>query len=222
MSAIRCAWFVAASFIVLAACPVQAVDLVLKGKPVATIVASVDREAENKDRARGGKRRNQGDEGDEALAVKILVDWIKKITDVELPVASSAPRGQPAVYVGQAAVAAGLKLDDIDSPSHEGLRIVADRQPRADRRPERHRHGEGGLPLPRGTRLPLLYGWSVGRSLSAHAEPLGRRRCRSPRSPGLLMRNPKGPSWGGREWKLWNGGGGENIQHAHAWKTISA
>jgi hypothetical protein len=31
--------------------------------------------------------------------------------------------GQPAVYIGEAAIRAGLKLDDIDSPSREGARI---------------------------------------------------------------------------------------------------
>jgi len=50
------------------------------------------------------------------------------MTDAELPVADKAKDGVPAIYVGRAAVAAGLKLDDIVSASQEGLRIVADGQ----------------------------------------------------------------------------------------------
>jgi hypothetical protein len=35
--------------------------------------------------------------------------------------------------------------------------------------------------------------------------------------PGLLWRNPKGPSWNARLWKAWNGGGGTAFGHSHAW-----
>ena len=35
--------------------------------------------------------------------------------------------------------------------------------------------------------------------------------------PGLLDRNPKGPTWRGGYWKEWNGAGGENFAHAHSW-----
>ena len=35
--------------------------------------------------------------------------------------------------------------------------------------------------------------------------------------PGLLERNPKGPTWRGGYWKEWNGAGGENFGHAHSW-----
>ena len=47
----------------------------------------------------------------EARAVRVLVEWIKKITDVELPVATEAKPGTPAIYIGKAAIQAGLKLD---------------------------------------------------------------------------------------------------------------
>lgn len=60
--------------------------------------------------------------------MKLLIEWVRKITDAELPVAQQAPAGAPAIYVGKAALAAGLKLDDIASPSHEGVRISADGQ----------------------------------------------------------------------------------------------
>ena len=44
-------------------------------------------------------------------------------TSADLPVAATAPEGKPAIYVGAAAEKAGLKLDEIRSPSHEGLRV---------------------------------------------------------------------------------------------------
>jgi len=35
--------------------------------------------------------------------------------------------------------------------------------------------------------------------------------------PGLQWRNPKGPSFGARLWKAWNGAGGEAFGHSHSW-----
>ena len=76
---------------------------------------------------KGGKKRAQAAaRNDEAVAARLLADWIKKITDVELPIATEAKDGVPAVFIGKAAVQAGLKLDDIASASREGVRIVAD------------------------------------------------------------------------------------------------
>jgi len=102
-------------------------ELVRDGKAVATIVIASPREAEAPANAKGrAAKRKQAAETDETLAVKTLVEWVKKITDVELPVAGEVAEGAAAVYVGQAAIDAGLKLDDIESESREGIRIVAD------------------------------------------------------------------------------------------------
>ena len=35
--------------------------------------------------------------------------------------------------------------------------------------------------------------------------------------PGLIGRNPKGPSWRDTGWKSWNGAGGDMVGHAHSW-----
>src|SRR5207253_5062550 len=72
------------------------------------------------------KKQAATSENEEARAAKVLADWIKKITGAELPIAAKASDDAPAIYVGKAALEAGLKLDDINSPSHEGVRIVAD------------------------------------------------------------------------------------------------
>ena len=196
----------------------SALDLVRDGKPIATIVTARPREVAEPAPAKGKapKRKAPAAETDEAFAVRVLAEWVKKITDADLPISDKALDGVPAIYVGQAALAAGLKLDDIASPSHEGIRIVAD-----------------------GKRV-LIAGQSEAATLKAVCRFLETLGCRYlmdgplgevfPRSstlsvgalnltekPGLLWRNPKGPSWNARLWKAWNGAGGEPFGHSHSW-----
>ena len=196
--------------------PTHALDLVRDGKPFATIVSAAPRAIEAAAAKGNAPRKRLGPESDEALAVRTLVEWVKKITDVELPVAEKAPDGSPAIYVGKTAIAAGLKLDDIVSASHEGLRIVADEK------------------------RVLIGGQSDEATLKAVCRFLEELGCRYlmdgplgevfPRStalsvkamnitekPGLQWRNPKGPSWNARLWKVWNGAGGEPFGHSHSW-----
>jgi hypothetical protein len=205
---------VAASLLLAVAVPASAVELVKDGKPAATIVA--DAPPAPKAAPKGGKKRApEAAAGGEGQAVRLLVQWVKKITDAELPVADKAGAG-PAIYVGRAAVRAGLKLDDIDSPTREGVRIVVE-----DKR-------------------VLIGGQSDAATVKAVCRFLEELGCRYlmdgplgevyPRSrdlavrpititerPGLLERNPKGPTWRGGYWKEWNGAGGENFGHAHSW-----
>lgn len=196
-------------------CPTAALELVRDGQPVAVIVAAADAAAPAA-RGRARSPRLGDNEGSEALAVRILADWLKKITGADLPVVTAPPANQPAIYVGRAAVAAGLRLDDIPSPSREGLRIVVE-----DRR-------------------ALIAGQNETATTKAVCRFLEELGCRYfmdgaigevypctntlvvppftiTDKPGLLMRNPKGPSWYGGYWKVWNGAGGESINHAHAW-----
>ncbi len=195
-----------------------ALDLVRDGQPVATIVALGPHEAAAPAPAKGKApgRKTPAADGDEALAVRVLAEWIEKITDVELPVSDKAVEGRPAIYVGRAAEQAGLKLNAIASPSREGLRIATD------------------------ARGVLIAGQSEAATLKAVCRFLEELGCRYlmdgplgevfPRSttltvgalsitekPGLLWRNPKGPSWNARLWKAWNGAGGEPFVHSHAW-----
>src|SRR4051812_42595295 len=93
------------------------VTLVQDGKPVAIIVAKVSGAPVEAPNAKGAKKRPaaRAPESEEAKAVGVLTQWIKKITDAELTVATEAKAGVPTIYVGKAALEAGLKLDDIQS-----------------------------------------------------------------------------------------------------------
>ena len=208
-------------FLLVSTFTASALDLVKDGQPVATIVTTVSPEAfavPSAKPVKGAKRAAAlaPAEAEEAAAVKLLVEWVRKITDAELPVAQQAPAGAPAIYVGKAALAAGLKLDDIASPSLEGVRISADAQ------------------------RVLIAGQSEGATYKAVARFLEELGCRVfmdgplgevfPRSktlsvgalaitekPGLHWRNPKGPSWRSPNWRQWNGAGGDAIGHSHSW-----
>lgn len=187
----------------------RGLDLVRDGRPAATVVSHV---AQAEPEGRPGKRRGQAHESDEALAVRTLVEWVKKITGAELPVAAAAPGG-PAVFIGDAA---GLNLDGIDSPSHEGLRIVAD-----DHSLRIAGQSEGAT-LKAVCRFleelgcRYLMDGPLG-EVYPHASTLAVGRLDITEKPGLLWRNPKGPSWNARLWKAWNGAGGEPFGHAHSW-----
>src|SRR3954469_9131676 len=197
------------------------VTLVRNGKPTTVIVTDVSAPAAPAAAApdaKGARKRPaaRGPQSDETKAVAVLRDWVKKMSDADLPVAAEATAGTPAIYIGKAAIKAGLKLDDIQSPSHEGVRIVVDDQ-----------------------RI-LIAGQSDAATLKAACRfleelgcryfmdgPLGEVYPRSPtvvakavtitEKPGLIGRNPKGPSWPDTGWRAWNGEGGDMVHHAHSW-----
>src|SRR5690349_10605223 len=104
--------------------PATAVDLVKAGKPVATVVT--DKLPPAVQPKGKGKAKAAAKADPDSQAAALVVEWVKKITDAELPVAEKAPDGQPAIYIGKAAEKAGLKLDDIASPSKEGVRVVVE------------------------------------------------------------------------------------------------
>ena len=88
--------------------------IVRDGQPLATIVYSAEGVAV-------GRRRVSG-----KSAATMLQEWAKLMSGVELPLAQAAPAAGPAIFLGQAAVAAGLDLSKIESPSNEGLRVKCD------------------------------------------------------------------------------------------------
>ena len=92
--------------------------IVREGQPVATIVVKKAPSVKG--------RRRRAPVATDAGAAATLVDWVRKMSGAELPVAEAAPAGTPTIYVGAAAVEAGLKLDDIRSASQEGLRVRCD------------------------------------------------------------------------------------------------
>lgn len=190
----------------------QALDLVVDGQSKAAIVVA---SAQPEKPAKARPRRSEG-VGD-AMAAQTLQDWIRKITDAELPIVASAPQDRPAIFVGKAAIDAGLKLDDLQSPSREGVRIVCD-----------------------GRRV-LLAGQNDTATVKAACRLLEELGCRYfmdsplgevyPRAktlsvkdldlreqPGFLYRKIWGSQWSGtRLWKIWNGDGGEAMDMRHAW-----
>jgi len=197
-------------FVTSVADDVRALDLVRNSKPVATIVVSPSQPEP------GSRRRRRAPVGD-ARAAEVLVDWVKKITDAELPVSDTPRNTGPVVYVGAAAIGAGLNLDDIDSPSREGLRIRCD-----------------------GRRL-LIAGQNETATVKAVCRFLEEVGCRYfvdhpigevfsrtktlsvgkldiTDKPGFLTRSIWGSQWSGQSlWKIWNGAGGTRFSTGHSW-----
>ncbi len=185
-------------------------EVVRDGKPVATIVA-------HSTPAPPEKARRRGMQPSDRQAADVLAGWVRKMTGAELPIADSAPEDAPAVYIGAAAVNAGLKLDHIQSPSREGLRIRCD-----------------------GRRL-LVAGQSETATVKAVCRLLEHWGCRYfidhplgevyPRAktlsvgkldvtekPGFLYRSIWGSQWSGSSlWKIWNGAGGTRLATGHSW-----
>jgi hypothetical protein len=148
----------------------------------------------------------------------VLVDWIEKMSDARLPIVEQPSAAKPVIYIGAAAVKAGLELDDIDSPTDEGLRIVGDGQ----------------------TKIVIAgqNGTSTMKAVCRFLEELGCRffmdndlghvyprrktitvgRLNITEKPGLKMRKIWGSQWGGHNlWKIWNGVGGLELATGHSW-----
>jgi hypothetical protein len=195
--------------------PSSALDVVRDGEAVATIVVERASTA-----AQAGKRR--GPESADQRAARVLAEWVRKMTGAELPIADSAVDEATPIFVGPAAIRAGLKLDDIDSPSREGLRVVCD-----------------------GRRL-LLAGQDDTATVKAACRLLEHWGCRYymdhplgevyPRTktlsigkvdirekPRMLYRRIWGSRWSGETtWKIWNGHGGLPLNTGHAWGSYVA
>jgi len=192
-----------------------ALDIVKDGQAVATIVVNEPPPAELPAKGKGKRKRPRRAAANPA-ETEVLVAWIKKITDVELPVAKAAPAGGVAIYVGDAAIAQGLKLDDIDSPSREGVRIVVDgrRILIAGQSPQATFKATCRFLEALGCRYfmdtPLGEVYPRTKTLSVAPQTITE-------APGLTFRNPKGPTWNGGYWKTWNGSGGIPSSHAHSW-----
>jgi hypothetical protein len=190
--------------------PCRALDIVKDGKPAAVVV--VDRESA------GGKKPRRGAPTDASTAA-ILVDWIRKITDAELPVAPAPTEGQPAIYVGAAAVRAGLDLKGIKSPTNEGMRVkteagrvlIAGQCPAATLKAACRFLEELGcryfMDGPLGEVYPEKKTLAVGEMDITD-------------KPGFLYRSIWGSTWTGRNlWKTWNGAGGIPMNTRHAWAS---
>ncbi|MHC4628756.1 MAG: DUF4838 domain-containing protein, partial [Planctomycetota bacterium] len=206
---------------VVAALPVQgqSMNIVKDGEAVVVIVVSQDRQGSPQ--ARGRRARGRGSGGFECSdpgAARVLTDWIEKMSGARLQIAERASVAKPAIYIGAAAVRAGLDLGDIDSPTDEGLRVVSDGKARI-----------------------LIAGQndiSTMKAVCRFLEELGCRffmdndlgqvypqrktvtvgRLNITDKPGLMMRKIWGSQWGGPSlWKIWNGAGGLQLSTGHSW-----
>ncbi len=187
-----------------------AMDVVRDGKPVAVVVVEASDSGVK-------TQQRQRDLWNDARAAAVLVDWVRKMTDAELPVVHAVPADGPAILIGAAAVRAGLAVDDIDSPSHEGLRVrlIGGRLLAA---------GQSGAATTRAV-CRVLEHWGC-RYFADH--PLGevfpRTRNLSiekfdlTEKPGFLYRSIWGSQWTAYSlWKVWNGAGGPPLGMQHAW-----
>lgn len=186
----------------------RALDVVRDGRPVATIVI----EGASKSQPNKGSQRARDTE-----AAKVLIDWVRKMTGAELHIAPTAPTDGPAICLGASALKEGLRLDDIDSPSHEGLRVRLDGQ-------KLLMAGQNDVATTKAV-CRLLEHWGC-RYLIDH--PLGEvypktktltvEKLDITEKPGFLQRNIWGSMWSGLSlWKIWNGAGGIPFGVGHSW-----
>ena len=181
-------------------------DLVRDGRVVAKIVVRPE-----------GKRSGGRDKVGDRLAGRTLVEWVRKITGAKLPVVEAAAAGEPAIYVGAAAVAAGLTLPEESGETNEALRVVCDgrRVLLAGQCPSATVKAACRLLEELGCRYfmdhPLGEVYPRARTLTVRAMDVRE-------SPGLRLRSIWGSRWTSRSlWKIWNGQGGERFDMRHAW-----
>lgn len=213
------------SFVLLAAlaawtlCPqvgCLGMEIVRDGKAVATIVVAGERPTNVPEGKRSPRRKAANLTGD-ARAAGVLADWINKITDVQLPVAESAPTGSPAIYVGVAAMQAGLNLDDIVSTSSEGLRVVV----KGDRALLAGQNSDATLRAVCRLLEKLGCRYFMDREIGEvfpRAKSLSVSDLEMTEKPGFAMRKIWGSRWSGDTlWKIWNGAGGIGMSTGHSW-----
>ncbi|UCC97695.1 MAG: DUF4838 domain-containing protein [Phycisphaerales bacterium] len=221
MNAYICRILVGGTALVMAGVPLSGagMDVVKDGQVRAVIVAQ--RASANIERGRGRKSQAAGareSAWNDQTAANVLADWIEKIADVRPAIVNRPQTNKAAIYVGAAAINAGLDLSDIDSPTKEGLHIVCDGKDRI-----------------------LIAGQNATSTVKAVCRFLEELGCRYfmdnrlgevyPKSrtitvgplnitekPGLMLRKIWGSQWTGQSlWKIWNGAGGTVMATGHAW-----
>ncbi len=186
--------------------------IVADGQPMATIVCVDDRPA-------NAPRYFLS----EMVAAKMLQEWVKLMSGAELPLAKAPAAEGINIYVGKAALDAGLKLADITSKSNEGLRVKCDGRQifiagqtheTTIRAVGRFLEEEFGCrylaDAPWGKHYPEK------RTLTVLTREFSER-------PGFQYRRIWGPegAFVGMPWKYWNGEGGIGTPMAHSWGFLS-
>jgi hypothetical protein len=203
----------ALSPLVCVALAANAMDIVKDGKPAVFLVTDVAAEA-----LQAPISKKTPEYSEDTQAVTILQEWIKLMTGAELVMTATAPEDQPAIYIGKKALSAGLKLDDIESPSREGLRIKIDGNKLLIA-------GQSGKATTKAVCRFLetlgcryLMDGELGK-IYPRTKNLAAGELNLTEKPGLIFRNPKGPNWRGGYWGIWNGAGGTEVSHAHSWSN---
>jgi len=182
-----------------------ALTIVENGQPAATIVAQT------------------ADIG----AANLLQEWVKLMSGAELTITNQAVAKGVNIYVGQAAVAAGLKLADIKSRSHEGLRVKCDGK-------DVRMAGQNGRATFRAVARFLeeefgcrFFDYTALGKIYPDLKTLKVLPGEFAESPGFMYRTIWGPenafgNYGGpgNIWRQWNGEGGIGVSMNHSWGFI--
>jgi hypothetical protein len=182
------------------------VTIVENGQPAATIVA----------------------EAADIGAAQLLQEWVKLMSGAELPITNKLAAKGVSLYVGKAAVDAGLKLADIKSRSSEGMRVKCDGKNvflagqnntatcRAVGRFLEEEFGCRFLDFTGAGRIyPALKTLKVAPGEFSEAPSFMYRTIWGPEN---AFHNYGGP---GAMWRAWNGEGGISIPMNHSWGFIS-
>ncbi len=183
-------------------------DIVRDGKPVAQVVVSS---------LPTGVKPQRVFEPSDVMAAQVLVSWIKKMTDAELPITATPADERQTIYIGEAAIGAGLKLNDIHSQTNEGLRVIVVGQKALIA-------GQSSIAT---VRAVCRFLEAIGCRYLMEG-PLGEVYPRLKtlkvndftltEKPGFLSRRIWGSQWSGDSlWKIWNGAGGLNLETGHSW-----
>jgi hypothetical protein len=183
------------------------VTIVDNGQPVAVIVA----------------------DGADLKSGQLLQEWVKLMSGAELPVTNQPAAKGVNLYVGQSAVDAGLKLDDIKSRSREGLRVKCDgknvfiagqNDTATFRAVGRFLEEEFGCRFFDYTKAGRVYPES--KTLTVLAAEFSE-------APGFMYRTVWGAEGafgnyagysGAGAWRYWNGEGGVGIPMSHSWGGV--
>ena len=161
--------------------------------------------------------------GVENLAAgKLLQDWVKRMSGAELPIVDQPVAGRVSIYLGKAALAAGLGLADLDSRSQEGLRVKCDGK-------SVYIAGQSDAATVRavGRFLEEEFGcrWLADTEWGRVYPELKTLRVRTGEfreTPGFVYRRIWGPegAFHNVPWNLWNGDGGLGIPMSHSWNFL--
>lgn len=207
----------------------DALEITRNGKPVAVIVVDGLAEPVQFNAAEFEKQNSQyrtpGGKIPDTWTAGILAHWLWKITGAELTFTSSPEPETPAIYVGQAAIKAGLKLDDIKSETNEGVRIVvkgnnaliAGQDDVSNCKAVCRFLEELGCRYLIDTSYMREGNKALGEIYPTN-KTLTAEDVTITEKPKMVYRDLWGSSWFWRNlWKVWNGCGGTPMSAGHSW-----